>query len=82
MSYQPKPYWPTKETLEDLGFYEGFGELWIYDGTDGYAAMIDFDEYGTSGFIQKENGGAITYTLDIESIDDLQTLINAVNEPF
>lgn len=82
MSYKPTAYWPTADTLQDLGFYEGYGELWLYDGTDGYAAIIDFDEYGTSGYIQKEDGGEITFTLDVESLEDLQTLIDAVNAPF
>lgn len=76
------PYWPTTDTLQDLGFYEGYGELWLYDGTDGYAAILDFDEFGTSGFIQKEDVGAMTFTANIESLDDLQELINAVNAPF
>lgn len=80
MDDKPYPYWPSEDDLQQAGFYEGYGDLWVYDGPGASAAAIDMDEYGTMGCILVN--GAVTHSQDIESLADINQLIEAVNAPF
>lgn len=74
-------YRPTTEELDQLNFWEGYGEIWISEGTQGYSAVLDFHEEGTYGFIIDQDGNT-KHAAIIESFEGLKKLIEAVNLPF
>lgn len=71
---------PTNEQLEVLGFFEGYGELWICPGTDGAQALVDMSEFGTEGFIVVNQ--TITHETEINNLSELAALVAAANAPF
>lgn len=64
-----------------MGFYEGYGEMWLLDGDNDAVVMLDFDEYGTLGYVQKANGAPIDFMGPIEGLGDLEELIQSIKEP-